>query len=139
VDPRRGDRITYRHLNRPQFALWGREFAWDMKTRDWMLNLMKRLKWLRRVLPDWHRPERDFRDWYLALLPRFERYARQPDAYETFVRILRLPENVSGYREIRYPKMDAARARAAAWLEELEGPSGQARPAPTAPRPRAHR
>lgn len=119
VDPARGDRILYRHLNRPQFTLLGRDFAWDMKTRDWMLSLMRRMRWLRRALPEWHRREREFREWYFSLLPGFEGAAADPVAYATYVRILRLPETVTGYREIRYPKMDAARQQAAEWLAQL--------------------
>lgn len=122
VDPARGDRIEYRHLNRPQFTLLGREIAWDMKTRDWMLNLMKRLRWLRRVLPDWHRREREFRDWYTNLLPRFTDLATDASRYRTFLKVLQLPESVTGYREIRYPKMDAARRQAEIWLAELAVP-----------------
>lgn len=119
VDPARGDRLEYRHLNRPQFTLLGREVAWDMKTRDWMLNLMKRMRWLRRVLPDWHRREREFRDWYVSLLPRFTDLATDASRYRTFLKVLQLPESVTGYREIRYPKMDAARRQAEIWLAEL--------------------
>lgn len=120
VDPGRGDQIEYRHLNRPQFTVFGRTVAWDMQTRDWMLNLMKHQRWLRRVLPDWHREEREFRDWYLGLLPGFARAAAKPEGYALYVRLLRLPESVSGYREIRYPKMTAAREQARVWLQELE-------------------
>lgn len=127
VDPERGDRLEYRHLNRPQFNVFGRELAWDMKTRDWMLNLMKRLRWLRRALPEWHRAEKEFRDWYIGLLPGFPSAARSPEGYDLYLRLLRLPEAVTGYREIRYPKMAAAREQAAAWLGELE-----ARPASVA-------
>ncbi len=123
VDPARGDRLEYRHLNRPQFTLLGREIAWDMKTRDWMLNLMKRLRWLRRVLPDWHRRERDFRDWYADLLPRFADLASDATRYRSFLKVLELPESVTGYREIRYPKMEAARQQAERWLAELALPS----------------
>ncbi len=119
VDPQRGDRIEYRHLNRPQFTFRGRDFAWDMKTRDWMLDLIKHMRWLRRALPDWHRPEKEFRDWYQTLLPRFGDSVRGRVSYELFVRILRLPESVSGYREIRYPKMQAARTQAETWLRQL--------------------
>jgi indolepyruvate ferredoxin oxidoreductase len=133
IDPARGDRLSYRHLNRPQFTLWGREFAWNMKTRDWMLNIMKRLKWLRRVLPDWHQPEREFRDWYLSLLPEFEQASRQQADYARFVEVLRLPEEVSGYREIRYPKMAAARARAEKLLRaEAPTEAAQGVPSPVA-------
>ena len=119
VDPRRGDRLEYRHLNRPQFTLWGHQLVWNMKTRDWMLHFVKHLRWLRRALPEWHRQEKEFRDWYLGLLPQFAQAASDPQRYERFVRILALPETVSGYREIRYPKMAAARAQADRWLTEL--------------------
>ncbi len=119
IDPARGDRISYRHLNRPQFTLLGRGFAWNMKTRDWMLRLMRQMRWLRRVLPEWHGPEREFRDWFIGLIPRFEDAARDARSYAVFLRILNLPSAVTGYREIRYPKMAAARAQADALLSEL--------------------
>jgi indolepyruvate ferredoxin oxidoreductase len=118
VSPARGDRLEYRHFNRPQVRVWGRDFAWDMNTRDWMLNVVKRLRWVRRWLPDWHRAEKDFREWYIGLLPRFREASVEAQAYETFLRVLRLPESVTGYREIRYPKMTAAMAQAAEWLKE---------------------
>jgi len=120
VDPERGDSLEYRHLNRPQFTLWGRDLAWDMRTRDWMLGIVKQMRWLRRALPDWHRPEREFRDWYTGLLPLFSRAALDTRRYDLFLRILKLPEAVTGYRDIRYPKMAAARAQAQAWLTEFE-------------------
>lgn len=119
VDAARGDKITYVHLNRPQFNVLGRDVAWDMRTRDWMLNIMKRMKWLRRVLPQWHQAEKDFRDWYTGLLHYFGEAAHDPRRYELFVRILTLPESVTGYREVRYPKMTAARAQAELWLKRL--------------------
>ena len=126
VDPSRGDRVEYRHLNRPQFRLFGRDLAWDMKTRDWMLNLVKRMKWLRRAMPDWHREEKDFRDWYRQTLVRFRDVGHDLHRYQTFVRVLRLPEGVTGYREIRYPKMEAARAQAEEWLSP-PAPVGRSR------------
>ncbi len=119
VDPVRGDRITYRHLNRPQFTLLGRDVAWDIKTRDWMLELVKRMKWIRRVLPEWHRQEREFRDWYEALVGQCLDRISDVDNYPLLVKLLSLPEAVTGYREIRYPKMAAARQQAEVWLREL--------------------
>jgi len=130
VDPARGDRICYRHLNRPQFTVLGRDVAWNMKTRDWMLHLVKQMRWLRRLLPEWHRPEKEFRDWYAGLVAQIARAAADPAQYEILLRILRLPETVTGYREIRYPKMAAARTQAEAWLWELA--RAQAAPAPLA-------
>ena len=120
IDLARGDRIEYRHLNRPQFRVLGKDIAWDMRTRDWMLGIMKRMKWLRRALPDWHRADQDFREWYFGLLGRFPALSTDQRSYALFVRILRLPESVTGYREIRYPKMAAARAQAERWLAEIE-------------------
>ncbi len=120
VDPARGDRIRYRHLNRPQFTILGREVAWDMKTRDWMLHLVRRMKWLRRALPDWHRPEKEFRDWYAGIVAQIPRLlADNPSGYSQVVRLLNLPEEVTGYRDIRYPKMAAAREQGERWLVEL--------------------
>jgi indolepyruvate ferredoxin oxidoreductase len=119
VDPSRGDRLVYRHLNRPQFTVLGHEIAWNLRTRDWMLCLLKHQRWLRRLLPDWHRTEKEFRDWYISLLPGLREAARTLQGYESYVRVLRLPEAVTGYREIRYPKMAAAQEQAALWLREL--------------------
>jgi indolepyruvate ferredoxin oxidoreductase len=127
VDPARGDRIAYRHLNRPQFTILGRDIAWDLKTRDWMLRLVKHMKWLRRALPEWHRPEKEFREWYAALAGRFAEFAADPAQYALFVRILDLPEAVTGYREIRYPKMAAAREQGERWLAELRHTGAPAR------------
>lgn len=119
VDPARGDRLVYRHFNRPQFALLGRQVAFNLRTRDWMLSLIKHQRWLRRVMPDWHRQEKDFRDWYIGLLAGFDEASRTPRGYDACVRMLRLPETVTGYREIRYPKMAAAREQAALLAQEI--------------------
>ncbi|MHB8521711.1 MAG: DUF6537 domain-containing protein [Limisphaerales bacterium] len=118
VDPELGDRIEYRHLNRPQFRVLGFNLAWNMRTRDWMLRIMRHMRWLRRALPEWHREEKAFREWYCGLLEQFARIPRDPAHYESFLRILKLPEPVTGYRDIRYPKMAAARAQADLWLKE---------------------
>ena len=113
IDTERGDRLIYKHLNRPEFNVFGMRLAWDMKTRDWMLNLMKRAKWLRRALPLWHKKEKDFRAWYSNLVSRFLSEAdRSKTPYMTWVQILDLPDEVTGYREIRYPKIAVAMEQA---------------------------
>ena len=124
VDPARGDRIVYRHLTRPHFRFLGRDFRPDLRTRDWQLRLMRRMKVLRRLFSSWwHREEREFSDWYADLLLRFD-YGDEEE-YRTWVKVLELPEEVRGYRQVRTPKMAAARQRA----EELL----QRRPPATAP------
>ena len=116
IDPTRGDRIRYVHLNRPAFDVLGRHVEFDMKTRDWMLRLVRRARFLRRLLPAWHRQERAFRDWYeaevLAAIASGRLTGAQADE------ATRLPERVTGYREVRYPKQDAARARFAELVGE---------------------
>jgi indolepyruvate ferredoxin oxidoreductase len=119
VHPELGDRIVHRHLNRPEFTLGGRTLRFKMKTRPCMLRLMRQAKFLRRLLPSWHRKEKDFRDWYFDLADQF---AAPPDAeaYATWLKVLRLPEETTGYREVRYPKLDLARERAAEMLGGLQ-------------------
>ncbi len=126
VNPARGDRIVYKHHNRPEFALFGRTFRFEWAGRDWQMRLMARCGWLRDLMPGWHKRERDFRDWYEQLV---DHLAFTNDAeYRTWLEVLRTPESVTGYREVRYPKMAATRARAEALLAEME--SGEA---PTKP------
>jgi indolepyruvate ferredoxin oxidoreductase len=71
------------------------------------------MKWWRK-LPGWHKREIEFREWYVGLLSRVNLAA---DAnYEQAVRVLSCAEEVSGYREVRYPKMNATRAAVEAEL-----------------------
>jgi indolepyruvate ferredoxin oxidoreductase len=126
IDPERGDKLIYRHINRPRFDIGPLHFEWDMRTRNWMLNLMKHMRWLRAVLPAWHRREKQHREWYIGLVRDFRYHDRA--SYETWVKVLRTPEQATGFREVRYPKMDAAEKEAAELLQHL-----QRGPKPSAP------
>jgi indolepyruvate ferredoxin oxidoreductase len=110
VDLAGGDRILYRHFNRPAFDIFGTRIEFDLKSRDWMLNAMKRMKFLRRLLPAWHAKEKEFRAWYSALVDRFQTHV--PAEYDRWVAALGVPEEVRGYREIRYPRMETAKENA---------------------------
>ena len=118
VDESNGDRIKYVHLNRPHFTVMGVDIRWDMNTRNWQLNLMKRMKFLRRWLSQWHAKEKAFRDWYI--MSRSSIPLRQIDVndYETHVRALEVPEEVCGYREVRYPKMETAKQKVESLLSK---------------------
>jgi indolepyruvate ferredoxin oxidoreductase len=130
VNPERGDRIQYRHHNRPEFNLWGHRFRFQWTSRDWQLRLMANLGFLRKFLPGWHRRERDFRDWYESLV---DRYLAQPPTdpreYQRWLSVLSTPQPVTGYREVRYPKMAAAQLRADELLKQdrdlFEPPAAQ--------------
>ncbi len=117
VNPERGDRITYRHHNRPEFDLLGLRLRFEWKSRDWQLRLMSGMGWMRSVLPGWHQRERAFRGWYSDLVDRYVKIAPHDDReYQRWLAILATPEPVTGFREVRYPKMLAAQQRVAQLL-----------------------
>ena len=60
VNPANGDRISYRHLLHPTFKIGSREFTPAMPLQPWMLQVLKRSRYLRKLLPAWHRTERRF-------------------------------------------------------------------------------
>ncbi|MFA9477019.1 DUF6537 domain-containing protein [Phycisphaerales bacterium AB-hyl4] len=110
VNPERGDRILYKHHNRPEFEIFGRTVRFEWKSRDWQLRLMSGCSFLRKVLPQWHARERAFRDWYIDLVDRLA-WDGQRD-YHRWVAVMSTPASATGYREVRYPKMEAAKRRA---------------------------
>jgi indolepyruvate ferredoxin oxidoreductase len=108
VDTANGDKIRYVHLNRPHFTLMGLDLEGDIDTRNWQLNLMKRMKFLRRWLPQWHAEEKAFREWYITrVIDTF--VPADAETYEKHLQALECVEEVRGYREIRYPKMEVAK------------------------------
>jgi indolepyruvate ferredoxin oxidoreductase len=116
VDVLNGDRLKYRHHTSPEFNLGKWRIRLRITTTDWQLRLVRRMKWWRK-LPGWHKREIAFRDWYAGLLERIS--LNTEEAYEKALRILHAPEPVSGYREVRYPKMDAAIAAAESELHPV--------------------
>lgn len=119
VDESNGDEIRYTHFNRPHFSFLGLELEFDFHTKNWMLKIMKYCKFLRNLLPLWHAREKSFRNWYVDLVRGFN-YFLDERIYMNYVQILKIPETVSGYREIRYPKMEAARKRVFDLLSDIE-------------------
>jgi indolepyruvate ferredoxin oxidoreductase len=103
VDESNGDCLVYRHHTSPEFNIGPWRIRLRITTSDWQLKLVRHMKWWRK-LPGWHRRETAFRGWYLGLLDRVSLATDQ--AYRQALLVLRCPEQVSGYREIRYPKMD---------------------------------
>jgi len=114
IDPSRGDHIAYVHLTRPHFQVLGKDIKFSFHTKDWMLKLMRRMKFLRKFLPAWHQEEKSYRDWYMEMVDAF--VYDDEERYWTYVKVLCLPDEVRGYREVIWPKMQAARQIAAYWL-----------------------
>ena len=116
VDEANGDKIKYVHLNRPRFTIMGFNFEREISPRNWQLGLMKKMKFLRRWLSQWHTKEKGFRDWYTTQV--IDTFApTDAESYENHVRAIEVPEEVRGYREVRHPKMEAAREKVAELLE----------------------
>jgi indolepyruvate ferredoxin oxidoreductase len=118
-----GDRMIHRHLNRPEFTFGKHTLRFKLKTRPWMLRLMRQGKFLRRLLPGWHARERAFRSWYFDLADQFVAPADSA-SYATWLKILRLPEEATGYREVRYPRMELAQKRAEEMLSSISSHVG---------------
>jgi indolepyruvate ferredoxin oxidoreductase len=118
LDPSRGDRVRYLHYNRPRFQIgpWAIEF--DVLTRDWMLRIMARAGFLRRLLPMWHADEKAFQRWYARLVERFTFFESAQD-YECYAQALEIHEQARGYREIRAPRMQAAMHNAETLLAQI--------------------
>ncbi|QOV90752.1 DUF6537 domain-containing protein [Humisphaera borealis] len=122
VDEANGDKLVYRHHTSPEFNLGPWRIRLKLTTRDWQLKLVRHMKWWRK-LPGWHKREVAFRDWYIALLDRVA--LGSPAEYERALKVLKSPEEVTGYREVRYPKQDKARE----WVEaEMSRPLPVHRP-----------
>src|SRR5213078_3560736 len=103
VDVNNGDRLVYRHHTSPEFNVGPYRIRLKITTRDWHLQIARHMKWWRK-LPGWHKRETGFRDWYMSLVDRLN--LTSDAGYEQALRVIACPEQVSGYREVRYPKMD---------------------------------
>ncbi|HVT91059.1 MAG TPA: DUF6537 domain-containing protein [Tepidisphaeraceae bacterium] len=104
IDIANGDRIVYRHHTRPEFVIAGKRIRFNITTTDWMLRIVRRMKWWRKI-PGWHKREVSFREWYISLIDRVD----LSSDYTRAVQMLKCHEEVTGYREVRYPKMDHVR------------------------------
>ncbi len=120
VNPANGDRIRYRRVFHPR--LLGRQV--DIRMPHWSLYVLRNLRFLRRVM-FWHRlRERSFLRWYERLV---DDYCSAPETlYDRYLELLRLPESVRGYAEIRRPKMKQVRDRASHILSRGSAPTVEA-------------
>jgi indolepyruvate ferredoxin oxidoreductase len=121
IDDENGDKITYEHINRPEFEVFGKQVRFDLPqwlAHNWLMRIFKHMKWTRTILDSWgwHKKERAFRDWYKDDVIGF--YLKTASSnYDLSLRALRVINDpyrpnefaVTGFREVIYPKMDKAR------------------------------
>lgn len=79
-------------INRPSFDLGEKKIEFDFSPSKWMLKLMRHARFLRALLPSWHKLERKIAG---------EIRQKLMDKGLTFKELKEL-ENVKGYREVRY-------------------------------------
>ena len=72
VNPTNGDKIIYRHLWNCHIKIGSRTFSARITVYDWMLQILKRCRWLRRVLPWWGRTKRQYLREYERRIVEFE-------------------------------------------------------------------
>jgi indolepyruvate ferredoxin oxidoreductase len=118
IDVSNGDKLVYRHHTNPEFNIGRHRIRLRITTRDWQLKLVSHCKWWRK-LPGWHMREVAFRDWYMGLLAR----VNLATDYEKALRYLKCAEEVTGYREVRYPKQDRVREQVEAELGPIFPPA----------------
>ncbi|HXH30554.1 MAG TPA: 2-oxoacid:acceptor oxidoreductase family protein [Bacteriovoracaceae bacterium] len=80
------------HINRPAFELFGKKIEFDFSPKPWMLKIMRHLRILRMLMPEWHDKERK-----IALEIRTELLTGSLSR-----RRLKELDNIKGYREVRY-------------------------------------
>jgi indolepyruvate ferredoxin oxidoreductase len=113
VNPANGDRLRYRRTFHPRIL--GRRV--DIRLPQWGLLMMRNFRFLRRAMPWYHRQDRRFLKWYEQVVDAFA--FTDAVSYQQYVDALRCPESVTGYAEIRWPKMHAAQDRANQTLTDL--------------------
>jgi len=130
VVPSRGDRLEYRFMLRPGLNVLGSYVGFEWNSRPWQMRVVSRMKFLRDLWPGWHKRERDFRDWYGGVVDHFDwEPSKGAGDYQRWLAVLGVPQAVVGYRELRYPKIEAARRRGEALLradpDRFESPQSE--------------
>lgn len=97
---RMGSSFRVRHINRPSFDVFGKKLEFDFSPRRWMLEIMRKLRILRLVMPQWHRQEKNISE---RIRHELLNQVSKLTGKERWERLKRL-ENVKGYREVRYAK-----------------------------------
>ena len=72
ITPANGDRITYHHLLHSNVKIGRRKFALSFTASHWMLRILKRMRFLRKLLPAWHKTQRQFLATYVRALAAFD-------------------------------------------------------------------
>jgi indolepyruvate ferredoxin oxidoreductase len=86
-----GTKFKVKHINRPSFVVLGKKIEFDFSPQIWMLKIMRQLRGLRQLMPQWHKEERR-----IAARIRSELLTAN-HTWETLKKL----DNIKGYREVR--------------------------------------
>jgi len=100
-----GDRLRYRRTFHPRIL--GRQI--DLRLPHWSLYVVRSMRSLRRFIPLWHRQDRKLLKWYERIVDDFS-HANQA-GYSEYLDALRSVAQITGYAEIRQPKMKSVRSK----------------------------
>lgn len=84
------------HINRPAFDIFGQKIEFDFSPKIWMLKIMKNMRVLRFLMPEWHKKERA-----ISLTSRTS-ILKEALPYKKLMEL----DNIKGYREVRYKFAD---------------------------------
>jgi indolepyruvate ferredoxin oxidoreductase len=89
---------TYKvtHINRPSFDIFSRKIEFDINPKDWMLGMMRHARFLRKLMPNWHRKERAIS---LKIQDELLNSAFKSNDVLSSLKGL---DNIKGYRDVRY-------------------------------------
>jgi indolepyruvate ferredoxin oxidoreductase len=79
------------HINRPAFDIGNKKIEFDFSPKHWMLKIMRHLRILRSLMPQWHKEER-----------RIAHQIRQEVLSGISLSRLKELDAIKGYREVRY-------------------------------------
>jgi indolepyruvate ferredoxin oxidoreductase len=109
-----GDRIRYRRTFHPRFL--GKQV--DLRIPHWSLYVLRNFRFLRSIMPWWHHEDKKLLRWYEGLIDDFA--FRDAAAYQAYVQALSAVEPVTGYAEVRWPKMQTAMSKAKQILASIK-------------------
>lgn len=96
-----GTGFEIKHLNRPEFDLFDRRFAFEFSPKNWMLKTFRHQRWLRKAQAKVHAREHEIahriRRELLEVVPTIT-----DDQRKALVRL----DNIKGYRQVRYEKAE---------------------------------
>ena len=93
-----GRSYRVQNINKPEFVIFGKKLVFDISPKRWMFVLMRRMRFLRALLPEWHKKEgvinSRIRKELLEGIISLDSKGRS--------KRLRELENIKGYRSVRY-------------------------------------